>query len=163
MTDETRAAIVGAQVSISNEATGEQRTTTTGAAGNFSFPTVNTGSYSLSVTSTGFQAYMVTGLTVSANSVVRHDISLQVGQISSTVTVEASAPTLQADRAEVRQEVTEQQLKNVPVPLGRNYQMLFVTLPGFSPPQNAHSVPTNPSRAVRFSVNGTSRSNRSTW
>ena len=58
--------------------------------------------------------------------------------------------------------MAETTLRYVPVPLGRNYQMLFVTLPGFSPPQNAHSVPTNPSRAVRFSVNGTSRSNNNT-
>ena len=62
----------------------------------------------------------------------------------------------------MRQEVTETTLKNVPVPLGRNYQMLFVTLPGFSPPQNGHSVPTNPSRSVQFSVNGTARSNNNT-
>jgi hypothetical protein len=40
--------------------------------------------------------------------------------------------------------------------------MLFVTLPGFSPPQDAHSIPSNPSRAVQFSVNGTVRSNNNT-
>ena len=40
--------------------------------------------------------------------------------------------------------------------MGRNYQMMLQTIPGFSPPRNAHSVPANPTRAVRFSVNGTS-------
>ena len=45
-------------------------------------------------------------------------------------------------------------LQNVPVPLGRNYQMLLQTVPGFSPPANAHSVPANPTRAVRYTVNG---------
>ena len=162
VTDTTEAAIVGAEVSILNEATGQVRETTTGASGNYSFATVNTGSYSVTVRSDGFQVSTTTGVVVSQNNTTRVDAQLEIGQITETVTVEASAATLQTDRAEVRQEVTETTLRNVPVPLGRNYQMLFVTLPGFSPPQNAHSVPTNPSRAVRFSVNGTSRSNNNT-
>ncbi len=162
VTDITEAAIVGAEVSIMNEATGESRSSTTGASGNFTFPSVNTGSYSITVLSDGFQAFTTTGVMVSQNSSVRVNARLEIGQVSEVVTVEASTATLQTDRAEVRQEVTETTLRNVPIPLGRNYQMLFLTLPGFSPPQNAHSVPTNPSRAVRFSVNGTSRSNNNT-
>ncbi len=162
VTDTTDAAIVGAEVTITNEATGQVRDTTTGVAGNYSFPTVNTGIYSVTVRSEGFQASTTTGVVVSQNNVTRINARLEIGQLTEVVTVEATAATLQADRAEVRQEVTEKTLRNVPVPLGRNYQMLFVTLPGFSPPQNAHSVPTNPSRAVRFSVNGTSRSNNNT-
>ena len=162
VTDTTDAAIVGAEVQLSNEATGEVRSTTTGASGNYSFPTINTGTYTVTVRSEGFQAFTTTGIGVTQNNLTRVDAKLEIGQITETVTVEASAATLQTDRAEVRQEVNETALKNVPIPLGRNYQMLFLTLPGFSPPQNAHSVPTNPSRAVRFSVNGTSRSNNNT-
>ena len=162
VTDTTDAAIVGAEVTITNEDTGQVRETTTGAAGNYSFATVNTGNYTVTVRSDGFQASTTTGVVVSQNNVTRVNASLEIGQVTEVVTVEASAATLQTDRAEVRQEVTETTLRNVPVPLGRNYQMLFVTLPGFSPPQNAHSVPTNPTRAVRFSVNGTSRSNNNT-
>ena len=162
VTDTTDAAIVGAEVQLSNEATGEVRSTTTGASGNYSFPTINTGTYTVTVRSEGFQAFTTTGITVTQNNLTRVDAKLEIGQITETVTVEAAAATLQTDRAEVRQEVNETALKNVPIPLGRNYQMLFLTLPGFSPPQNAHSVPTNPSRAVRFSVNGTSRSNNNT-
>ena len=162
VTDTTDAAIVGAEVTITNEATGQVRNTSTGAAGNYSFPTVNTGAYSVTVRSEGFQASTTTGVVVTQNNVTRINARLEIGQLTEVVTVQASAATLQTDRAEVRQEVTEKTLRNVPLPLGRNYQMMFVTLPGFSPPQNAHSVPTNPSRAVRFSVNGTSRSNNNT-
>ncbi len=162
VTDTTDAAIVGAEVTLENEGTGQVRNTTTGVAGNYSFPTVNTGNYMITVRSEGFQAFTTTGVVVAQNNVTRVNAQLEIGQVTEVVTVEASAATLQTDRAEVRQEVTETTLRNIPVPLGRNYQMLFVTLPGFSPPQNAHSVPTNPSRAVRFSVNGTSRSNNNT-
>ena len=162
VTDSTQAAIIGAKVSITNEATNATRETVTNEAGSYSFPTIDTGSYTLTVNTPGFQAYVATGVTVSINAVLRMDVELEVGAVTETVTVEASAATLQTDRAEVRQEINEKGLKDLPVPLGRNYQMLFVTLPGFSPPRNAHSIPTNPSRSVSFSVNGTSRSNNNT-
>ena len=42
--------------------------------------------------------------------------------------------------------------------MNRNYQYLFRVLPGFTPPAEAHSVPSNPSRALVFNVNGASRS-----
>ena len=162
VTDSTQAAIIGAKVSITNEATNATRETVTNEAGSYSFLTIDTGSYTLTVNTPGFQAYTATGLTVSINAVVRMDVELEVGAVTETVTVEASAAVLQTDRAEVRQEVTSKTLENIPIPLGRNYQMMFVTLPGFTPPTNAHSIPSNPSRAVRFSVNGTTRSNNNT-
>ena len=49
------------------------------------------------------------------------------------------------------------QLENLPVPVGRNYQNLFVTVPGISPPENMHSVAVNPARGLAFSSNGTTR------
>ncbi len=55
-------------------------------------------------------------------------------------------PRSPSDRAEVRNEIGSKQLTDLPVPVGRNYQQLFRTLPGFRPPENAHSVPSNPSR-----------------
>ncbi len=160
--DSSQAAIPGAAITLTNQQTGTVRTGQSNAVGAYSFPTIASGLWTLEVKSDGFQTYRQTGLEIRPNSVARVNVKLEIGQVTETVEVSAAAATLQTDRAEVRQEVTEKQLKNLPVPLGRNYQMLFVTLPGFSPPQNAHSVPTNPSRAVRFSVNGTSRSNNNT-
>ena len=45
-------------------------------------------------------------------------------------------------------------LKELPVPIGRNYQMLFTTIPGVSPPQTSHSFSANSSRSLAFTVNG---------
>ena len=42
------------------------------------------------------------------------------------------------------------------MPLGRNYQQVYRMLPGFAPPTNSHSIPTNPARSLEFTVNGTS-------
>jgi hypothetical protein len=78
--------------------------------------------------------------------------------VAETVSVSAQAAQLQTDRAEVRSEITATQFANLPVSGGRNYQQLFRTLPGFRPPTNSHSVPTNPARALTFNVNGASQS-----
>src|SRR5215470_15240027 len=99
---------------------------------------------------------------VTINTVTRAEVSLKLGAVSESVTVSAEAAALQTDRSEVRSEIVSKEMVNLPVPLGRNYQQLFRTLPGFAPPANAHSVPTNPSRALAFYVNGSSRSSNNT-
>ena len=67
------------------------------------------------------------------NTVTRVDASLQLGQLSETVTVSGTSPLLQTDRAEVRAELKAQELVNLPVSLNRNYQYLLRVLPGFTP------------------------------
>ena len=155
VTDGTGAVIPGAQVTITNEGTGVTREGEANAAGGYQFPTVSTGTYRVEVRSDGFSTFTTTGVAVGVNNVTRVDVELQIGEVTEVVEVSASVAQLQTDRAEVRAEVGTKELQNVPVPLGRNYQMLLQTLPGFSPPRNAHSVPANPTRAVRYSVNGT--------
>jgi len=63
----------------------------------------------------------------------------------------------QTDRAETRSSVSSVELENLPVPIGRNYQNLLVTVPGVMPPANQHSVAANPSRGLTFNVNGATR------
>ncbi len=159
VTDATSAAIPGAKVAILHVATGTSRESTTNESGTFRFPTIPPGTYTVTVQAGGFRAFSQSGVEVTVNNLTRVDTRLELGGLTEMVTVESSAATLQTDRAEVRHEVDKKTLENVPIPIGRNYQMLLGTLPGFSPPQNAHSVPANPTRSVRYSVNGTSDMN----
>jgi hypothetical protein len=53
--------------------------------------------------------------------------------------------------------VTTEQFDNLPMSIGRNYQTLFVTVPGFGNIQSSYnSTPSNPSKALVFNVNGVS-------
>lgn len=80
---------------------------------------------------------------------------------------------LQTEGAEVRSEFTTKSLSNLPLPPGRNYEQLYVTIPGFTPPANWGPIPTNPSRVTTSTVNGASHnavsltidgaSSRSVW
>ena len=160
--DASGAAMPGVRTVLKNSATGQSREISTDESGSYSFSTLLPGLYEVTLSKEGFKTQRESGLNVVINNVTRADAVLQVGAVGESVTVEASVATLQTDRAEVRAEVTSKELLNVPVPPGRNYQGLFVTIPGFSPPRNAHSVPANPSRALQFNVNGTSSSSNNT-
>src|SRR5258708_7469624 len=156
--DSSGAAVPGAPVTIANKETGQTRTSVTNEEGGYSFPTVQSGTYAVKVTKEGFRPAEETNLAVTTNSFARAELTLQVGVVTESVVVTGAAQLLQTDRAETRSEIGAKTLTEAPVPPGRNYQNLFVTLPGFTPPSNAHSVPSNPSRALTFNVNGTTRS-----
>ncbi len=158
VTDQTGGTIPGATVSVTNLRTNFRRQAITNEAGNYKISTVPPGVYTLRVNLTGFREFVETNLPVSVNNVTRKNVSLQIGQVTETVTVTSETAILQTDRAEVRSEITEERLENLPVPLGRNYQELFKILPGFSPPSREHSIQTNPSRSRSFNVNGVSDS-----
>jgi hypothetical protein len=154
VTDPSHAAVANATVTITHVETNQTRTTTTNEVGQFTFPTIPGGAYNIKVTAQGFKTAVTEGLAVSTNAVTRADFELVVGTLAESIVVAAESALLQTDRSEVRAEVGTTTLLNVPVPPGRNYQQLFNMLPGFTPPRNAHSVPSNPSRSLQFEVNG---------
>jgi Carboxypeptidase regulatory-like domain/TonB dependent receptor len=162
VTDSTGAGVPGATVTIEQTETKLKRELVTDAAGAYQFTAVPSGTYTINVTMNGFRSFAHPGVPVTLNSVARVDAKLEVGQVTETVSVSAESPILQTDRAEVRSELSAKQLTELPVPIGRNYQQLFKTLPGFTPPADAHSIPSNPSRALVFNVNGASRSSNNT-
>ncbi len=160
--DASDAVVVGARVVITHTETKQSREETTNVMGGYSFPTLPPGTYDLRVSKEGFTTYSQTGVAVTVNNVSRVDVRLNVGAVTESVTVTGLAAALQTDRAEVRTEMGSTQVEALPTSLGRNYQQLLVMVPGFSPPRNENSVPSNPSRALGFNVNGMSYSINST-
>ena len=155
--DPSDAAIGNASVVLTNKETNQERQTNTNDSGGYSFPTLQAGTYELKVSREGFRT-TTTEVTVTINSVTRADLTMQIGAVAESIRVTAEAMALQTDRSEVRAEVSSSTLQNLPVPVGRNYQNMLRTIPGFRAPSNAHSVPTNPSRALTYNVNGVSQS-----
>jgi len=160
--DATGAVLPGATVLITHNETKATREAITDGTGAYRFPTVQTGTYTVVATMSGFQQYTRNDVPVTLNTVTRVDIAMPVGQLQENVTVSAESEVLQTERAEVRSELRARELQDLPVPLGRNYQELFRTLPGFTPPADAHSIPSNPSRALTFNVNGASNQGNNT-
>jgi hypothetical protein len=160
--DSTGGVLPGATVTVTHNETKATRETTTDENGTYRFPTVQTGTYNVVVAMTGFQTFTRTNVPVTLNSVARVEAALNVSQLQEAVLVSAERPILQTDRAEVREELGSRELTELPVSIGRNYQELFGTVPGVTPPEDAHSVPSNPSRALTFNVNGSSNQGNNT-
>ena len=160
--DTTGAALPGAQVTITNAQTNQSRQASSDAQGGYDFPSVQTGTYTVRVAHPGFKSTARRDVVVTLNNVTRVDVVVSVGDVTETLEVTAEAARLQTDRAEVRMELTSKPLQELPVTLGRNYQNLFRLLPGITPPENAHSIPSNPSRSMVFNVTGASRSSNNT-
>jgi hypothetical protein len=156
--DASGAVVPGATVTITQKETNQTRQTTSNEAGLYTFTTVQTGTYALKVTKEGFKTFEDTAVPITLNNLTRLDVTLTVGAVAEAVTVTAEAPLLQSDTAEVKAEVGGRSLQELPTPIGRNYQQAFRALPGFTPPANAHSIPSNPSRALQYYSNGTSAS-----
>jgi hypothetical protein len=157
VTDSNQAAVVGAGIKIQNEATDFTRSGITNSQGEFSLVTLPPGTYTVTVSAAGFEGYIKTGVVINANEITRSDVTLSVGRVNQSVTVSAQATVLQADRADVRSDLTAQALKNLPLPLGRNFQQIMaVVVPGISTPQTGGSFGANAARAVGFTVNGVS-------
>ena len=154
VTDASQAAVVGAKVVATEQTTNFTRDTTTNGSGGYNLPTMPPGTYTITVTAPSFQTSSITGVRVSPEEVTRTNVALSIGQLTQNVEVSADAIALQTDRADIRDDVTVRTLQNVPVPIGRNYQMLFVTVPGVSPPSNANSFTANSNRGLIISVNG---------
>ncbi|PYV37851.1 MAG: hypothetical protein DMG06_26995, partial [Acidobacteria bacterium] len=154
--DATGAVVPRATVTITNKGTNLTRDAITDESGAYSLTDLPTGTYTLKISQPGFKTFEQTEVVVSLNTVSRVDITLQVGEVSETVTITGEAAVLQTETSEVHADLVAKELENLPVPLGRNYQQIYRALPGFSPPVNSHSIPSNPSRALEFNVNGTS-------
>src|SRR5688500_16186618 len=74
--DASDAAIVGAQVTITDKSTNQSRTATTNETGTFSLATVQTGTYEVTVTMAGFKKYTESQVNVTLNTLTRIDVKL---------------------------------------------------------------------------------------
>src|SRR5262249_13243602 len=123
--DPTEAVVAGATVTLTNVETKQSRQVTTTDAGTYDFPTIPTGAYDVKITREGFNPHTQTGVLVTANNTVRVDVTLHVGSVAESVVVSGAAALLQTDRADVRSDVTTDQLENLPNSIGGTYQTFF--------------------------------------
>ena len=130
VTDPGGAVVGQAKIQITEAGTGAERSAETDANGAFSFTQVKPGTYSVAVTHDGFRRYQRDNVTVLVASPTLLDVQLVLGNISETVTVEASAiPTLNTVDATVGNPFDEKEVKGLPF-AARNPVNLLLLQPG---------------------------------
>jgi len=90
-------------------------------------------------------------------TVRRADVALQVGQVSETVTVEASAAVLQTTKADVAVNLESKAIETLPLGGYRNYQTLINLVPGATPARLQNAVTDTPGRSLTTNINGQDR------
>jgi hypothetical protein len=144
VTDPSGAIVPAAQVTVSNEATGFKRQTTTDAAGTYRVLDLPQGDYTIEVAATGFKPLKVANASVVIGQVNAQDVQLQVGTATQEVVVEGSAVVLQTQKADVHTEITSYAVQNLPLSTYRNFQATELLAPGvFSTSGISNSYPNS--------------------
>jgi hypothetical protein len=164
--DPNGAAIPKAEVVIQEERTGTSRTVVADENGFYTAPSVPVGIYSVSAAPSGFKKTLNSGLELHVNENLVVNLTLQVGQVSETVTVTGQSEQIETRSGEVSTLVTGHQVTELPIN-GRNYAQLALMIPGVSPAINGGGSAfaakgTGLDAGVDIAVNGNG-SNQNLW
>jgi hypothetical protein len=102
------------------------------------------------------------GVRVLINNTSRIDVRLEVGAVTDSVTVEASAALLQTTKADVNVNLESRAIGNLPLSGYRNFQSLVNLVPGATPVRFQNAVIDTPQRDFTTNVNGQDRGNNNT-
>src|SRR2546423_7755424 len=97
VTDPTGAVVVGADVRLTNRATGIVKTLKTSGVGDYIFVNVIPGNYDVVVEMQGFKKSQAQGVRVEVEATVREDFALQAGGFAESVTVTSDTQRGQPD------------------------------------------------------------------
>src|SRR5258708_2852788 len=154
VTDSTGGVIVNGKVTVTETNTRVSRTGETNASGNYSFPDLTPGQYTVTVEITGFKKETRRNIDLQVNSSMRVDMQLQPGSITETIEVTSATPPLQTDRADTGRKIDTIQAANLPLGTNRNFQALLNLVPGTTNATFQHSQFFNASSSLQTEVNG---------
>src|SRR5271168_5414724 len=153
--DSSGAAVPGAVVTVTNNATAVASKTTTNGEGDYEIPSLHVGVYTISAKAAGFTDAVANNITVSVGGRQRIDLSLRVGGTETTVEVTDVALQLETETSERGQIITNYQSEAFPL-VSRNYSDLLGLIPGSRQAPTAATTSSINSlvRAGSYNVNG---------
>ncbi len=127
--DPSGSMIAGAKVTLLRVETGERRIGSTTSSGDFSFPLIERGNYTVTVEASGFKPEQKTGVEVAYQQKARVDFVVSVSGTNSVIEVTAQGVEMKTDDAVVGQVIDNQRVTELPIN-GRNIVTLAATVPG---------------------------------
>jgi hypothetical protein len=128
VTDEAGAVVGGATVEARNTATNFSRTYTTESDGRFTFLSMPSGRYVVSVTKQGFAKTNQENVDVTVGKVIALNIGMKVSGVSGEVTI-TTTPTIDTVKTESSTTLNQAAIENTPI-LGRKFEDLLTLTPG---------------------------------
>jgi len=151
VTDQSGAAVPGAQVTITSAQTGLNRTVATTDAGTFSVTELPLGTYNIQVSKQGFQTKLSRGVSVDVASIRRVDVQLALGNVEQTVEVTAEVPLVESTSNIMGGTIEGRSVEELPVN-GRDFTKLLVLVPGAT--GDPVGSTDSPGSFGLFSING---------
>jgi hypothetical protein len=147
VTDPSGAVMAGASITIANSGTGVTAHTVSNASGLYNFEFLVLGSYTVTATAPGFDTTSIGPIHLQIDQIATADVKLQVGKVSTTVDVTASAAELlNSENSTISTSISSDTLENMPMD-GLNIQSATLYVPG--------SV--NPNAGAMGGIQGTER------
>ena len=129
VTDANGAVVAGAEVKVSGTSLAAERATTTNEEGFYRLAALPAGTYTLTVTRTGFET-STSNIELTLNRTLTFDVQVTVGKVGEKVDVTSeSQPLIEANASSTGATITPRQIKDFPVN-GRNYLDLMQLVPG---------------------------------
>ena len=131
VTDPQGAVIAGAKIILTNVDTGVQWTAATTVSGDYKFPNLIAGHYTVEVVKKGFAHTVSTAVSLENGTIQRVNLGLKMGHTTETVQVTAAGALMKTDDANVSEVIENKFVADLPME-GRNYLNFAEILPGFN-------------------------------
>jgi len=128
VTDPSGAVVPNASVTVKSNESGSTQTRPTNAQGSYRFSLLGPGTYTISVSASGFQSIQQQA-TVTVGQAATANVQLALGTASQTIEVSAGAEAVQSENAEISTTITQQQISQTPNP-GNDLSYIVQTAPG---------------------------------
>lgn len=132
VTDPNGAVVPKVTVVATEQATGVKHTVVSDSRGFFSFPSLDVGTYTVSASTPGFESFQLKDMKVDANSSMRADINLRVGNVAQVTEVTSNAVQVETQSTQLGEVIESGKITAVPLN-GRAYTDLLALQPGVSP------------------------------
>jgi hypothetical protein len=148
--DPRQAAVPGAALQVTNEATAMVRQAVTGPLGEYTVPLLSPGVYTVEVSKQGFRIASYPGIEVRVDEDVRMDVALQLGILEQKLVVTGAAPLIDSNTPKVGYVLDTPNVQGLPLN-ERNFLSFSLLVPGVQmPADGSQNIQTSGS----FSVNG---------
>jgi Carboxypeptidase regulatory-like domain/TonB-dependent Receptor Plug Domain len=153
--DGSGAVVSGATVTVTNIGTGVVNTRTTNDGGDYDVSELRVGQYNVEVSKAGFAQAKATDITVSVAARQRIDLTLKVGDTTTTVEVTGISLQVETDTSQRGQIMTQYQTAALPL-VSRNYSDLLGLVTGVRQAPTAATTSSISSlvRAGAYNING---------
>ena len=142
VTDQSGSVVPNASVTATNVDTGVKSAIKTDNAGFYSFPDLPVGNYDVEVTQPGFKTFRKTAIHIDANSAVRLDVKLDIGEVAEKVTVHSDVVQVETQSTQMGEVIGTEKILATPLN-GRDFTNLLSLQPGVVPFQYANALQDN--------------------